>query len=59
MPDDDSLQELAAFQARMNAMPARRAQLVREARTAGHSWRTIGQAMGMSHVAAMKAARSE
>ena len=43
----------------MNAMPARRAELIREAREAGHSWRVIGSAMGMSHVAAMKAARTE
>lgn len=48
---------LGAFQARMNAMPARRSELIREARAAGHSWRAIGAALGMSHVAAMKAAR--
>jgi hypothetical protein len=55
---DDSIETLQAFQARMNAMPARRAQLMREARAAGHTWREIGAAVGMSHVGAMKAARA-
>lgn len=56
---DDSLETLRAFQIRMDAMPARRAELIREARAAGHSWRVIGAALGISHVAAMKAARVE
>lgn len=56
---DDSLEALGAFQVQMDAMPAQRAELIREARLAGHSWRVIGASMGMSHVAAMKAARVE
>lgn len=54
---DDTLSALTAFQADMDAMPARRAELIAEARTAGHSWPAIGTAMGMSHVGAMKAAK--
>lgn len=54
---DDTLETLAAFQARMDKMPARRAELIREARAAGHSWREIGATLGMSHVGAMKASR--
>jgi hypothetical protein len=56
MATDETLETLAAFQARMNAMPARRAELIAEARDAGHSWPAIGRALGMSHVGAMKAA---
>jgi DNA-directed RNA polymerase specialized sigma24 family protein len=54
---DDSIETLKAFQARMDAMPSRRAELIAQARTAGHSWREIGAAIGMSHAGAMKAAR--
>lgn len=55
---NDTLDTLAAFQQRMRSMPARRAELIAEARAAGHSWPEIGRALGMSHQAAMKAARS-
>lgn len=54
---DDTLDTLRAFQARMDAMPARRAELIAEARDAGHSWPKIGEALGMSHQGAMKAAK--
>lgn len=54
---DDTIEALKAFQARMDAMPARRAELMRQAHAAGHSWREIGAAVGMSHTGAMKAAR--
>ena len=54
---DDSLETLAAFQARMNNMPARRAELIAEARAAGHSWPKIAEALGMTHPGAMKAAK--
>lgn len=56
MATDETLDNLTAFQERMNAMPKRRAELIAEARAAGHSWPTIGRALGMSHVGAMKAA---
>lgn len=56
---DDTLDTLKAFQQRMDAMPARRAVLIREARAAGHSWREIGRTIGMSHAGAMKAARAD
>lgn len=55
---DDILETLAAFQQRMNSMPKRRAELIAQARAAGHSWPTIGRALGMSHQAAMKAAKT-
>jgi hypothetical protein len=55
---DDTLETLAAFQRRMDAMPARRAELIAEARAAGKSWPEIGKAMNMSHPGAMKAARA-
>lgn len=55
MPDD-TLATLRAFQERMNNMPPRRAELIAEARAAGHSWPEIGRALGMSHQGAMKAA---
>jgi DNA-directed RNA polymerase specialized sigma24 family protein len=54
---DDTLETLRAFQQRMDAMPARRAELIRLARAAGHSWREVGEAVSMTHVGAMKAAR--
>lgn len=41
----------------MDGMPARRAWLIRDARAAGHSWREIGRAIGMTHAGAMKAAK--
>lgn len=56
---DDTLEALAAFQQQMNAMPARRAELIAAARAAGHSWPKIGFAIGMTHVGAMKAAKSK
>lgn len=55
-PQDDTLDTLRAFQARMDAMPARRAELIAAARAAGHSWPKIGAALGMTHQGAMKAA---
>lgn len=54
---DDSLETLTAFQARMDKMPARRAELIAEARAAGHSWQKIAAALGMTHPGAMKAAQ--
>lgn len=56
MASDDTLETLTAFQARMDAMPARRAELIAAARAKGHSWPAIGRALGMSHQGAMKAA---
>jgi hypothetical protein len=53
----DPLDTLAAFQARMDAMPARRAELIADARAAGYSWPKIAAAMGMTHPGAMKAAK--
>lgn len=58
MATDDTLETLAAFQQRMDSMPARRAELIAAARAAGHSWPKIGAALGMSHVGAMKAAKA-
>lgn len=55
MDTDPTLDALTAFQVRMNAMPSARAKLIADARDAGHSWPTIGRALGMSHVGAMKA----
>lgn len=55
---DDTLETLTAFQARMNAMPPRRAELIAEARAAGHSWPVIARALGMTHPGAMKAAKA-
>lgn len=55
---DITLDALAAFQAEMNKMPAYRARLIASARDAGHSWREIGDVMGMSHAGAIKAARA-
>lgn len=52
----DKIEPLRAFQARMDAMPARRAELIAEARAAGHTWAQIGEALGMSHAGAIKAA---
>lgn len=54
---DEILHRLRELQARMDAMPLARAELIAEARDAGLSWVQIGSALGMSHVAAMKAAR--
>jgi hypothetical protein len=54
---DSTLETLHAFQERMNAMPKRRAQLIEEARKAGHSWPKIAEALGMTHPGAMKAAK--
>lgn len=54
---DDTLETLAAFQRRMDGMPVRRAELIAEARAAGHSWPTIAKALGMTHPGAMKAAK--
>lgn len=56
---DDTLETLTAFQTRMNNMPARRAQLIAEARAKGHSWPTIAAALGMTHPGAMKAAKAK
>lgn len=57
MASDETLDTLRAFQARMDKMPQRRAELIAEARQAGHTWREIGDAIGMSHVGAMNAAK--
>lgn len=51
------LRDLRELGEEMRAMPARRAELIAQARQAGHSWPTIGRALGMSHQAAMKAAK--
>lgn len=55
---DQILDALTALQRQMDEMPAKRAALIAEARAAGHSWPTIGRALGMSHAAAIKAATS-
>jgi hypothetical protein len=54
---EDTLATLVAFNKRMEAMPARRAELIRAAHDAGHSWREIGAAIGMTHPGVMKAAQ--
>ena len=59
MATDNTLDTLAAFQERMNNMPARRAELIEDARKAGHSWPVIATAMGMTHPGAMKAAKAK
>ena len=41
----------------MDAMPKRRADLIEQARAAGHSWPTIAKALGMTHPGVMKAAK--
>jgi hypothetical protein len=41
----------------MDEMPARRAELIENARAAGYSWQQIGTAIGMTHPGAMKAAK--
>jgi DNA-directed RNA polymerase specialized sigma24 family protein len=56
---DSTLETLRAFQERMNAMPKRRAELIAEARVAGHSWPKIAEALGMTHPGAMKAAKAK
>jgi hypothetical protein len=56
---DSTLETLQAFQERMDAMPKRRAELIEEARKAGHSWPTIAKALGMTHPGAMKAAKAK
>ncbi|WP_433718657.1 hypothetical protein [Microbacterium laevaniformans] len=53
----DLLADLHALQEHIDAMPAARATLIGQAREAGHTWVEIGAALGMSHVAAMKAAK--
>jgi len=53
----DILKQLAALQAEMDAMPKRRADLIEQARAAGHSWPTIAKALGMTHPGVMKAAK--
>lgn len=58
MTSDETLETLTAFQKRMDAMPARRAELIGEARAAGHSWPAIARAINMTHPGAMKAARA-
>ena len=55
---DDTLETLTAFQQRMDAMPARRAELIAAARAAGHSWAQIGNALGMTHAGAMYVANA-
>lgn len=54
---DETLDILGRYHARMLGMPARRAELIAEAREAGHTWQEIGEALGMSHAGAMKAAK--
>lgn len=57
MPDDD-LEDLAAFQRRMDAMPARRLELIRACRDRGRTWPAIAAALSMTVQGARKAARA-
>lgn len=54
---DDTLQTLHAFNERLKAMPARRVTLIEEAREAGHTWREIAEAMGITEHGAIKASK--
>jgi propanediol dehydratase small subunit len=56
---DSTLETLRVLQELMNEMPARRAELIAEARAAGHSWPKIAEALGMTHPGAMKAAKAK
>jgi len=56
---DDTLDILHSFNERLNRMPSRRAELIAEAREAGHTWREIAQALGMTEHGAIKASKRE
>lgn len=52
---DDTLDILKSYNERMRRMPSRRAELIREAREAKHTWREIADALGMTVHGAIKA----
>jgi len=54
---DETLSILHSFNQRMARMPSRRAELIAEAREAGHTWREIAQELGMTEHGAIKAAK--
>lgn len=53
----DPLAALSRIQEQMLNLPARRAELIVEARSAGHTWRQIADALGMTEHGALKASR--
>jgi DNA-directed RNA polymerase specialized sigma24 family protein len=57
MAEDHTLDDLEAFNARMAKMPARRAELILEARAAQHTWPEIAERLGMTVHGAIRASR--
>ena len=54
---DDTLAILTSFNDRLQKMPARRADLILEARALDYSWRQIAEALGMTEHGAIKASK--
>lgn len=51
------LEELAALQARIEALPNQRAKLINDCRAEHHTWREIAETLGMTEHGAIKAAK--
>lgn len=47
-PEDQTIQRLRELEAEYASFPDRRAKAVHEAREAGHTWREIADAIGMT-----------
>ena len=56
---DDTIDILKSYNERMQRMPSRRAELIAEAREAGHTWREIAGVLGMTEHGAIKASKRE
>ena len=54
---DHTLTDLHAYNERMKKMPARRAELITEARNAGHTWAEIADTLAMTVHGAIKASK--
>ena len=54
---DDTLSTLHSYNERMKTQRNRRAELILEARTAGHTWREIAETLGMTEHGAIKASK--
>ena len=54
---DDTLAILTSFNDRLQKMPARRAELILEARALDYSWRQIAEALSMTEHGAIKASK--
>ena len=54
---DDTLAILESFNDRLQGMPARRAELILEARALDYTWRQIAKALRMSEHGAIKASK--